>query len=65
MCIQSEQISQILKEDDNGEMMQNAIGQGRTQITPIHLAMITCAVANRGILMKPYMIQRVESARRR
>ena len=24
--------------------------------------MITCAVANRGILMKPYMIQRVESA---
>ncbi len=61
-CVYNQSSLQILKEDDNGEMMQNAIGQGRTQITPIHLAMITCAVANRGILMKPYMIQRVESA---
>ena len=43
-------------------MMQNAIGQGRTQITPIHLAMITSSVANGGILMKPYMVRRIESA---
>jgi len=53
---------EILKDDDNGEMMQNAIGQGRTQITPLHLAMITSAVANGGVLMKPYMLDRVETA---
>ena len=41
--------------------MQNAIGQGRTQITPVHLALITAAVANDGVLMKPHMINRIES----
>lgn len=43
------------------EMMQTSIGQGKTQITPIHLNMITCAIANKGILMKPYVIDRVEN----
>lgn len=43
------------------EMLQTSIGQGKTQITPIHLNMITCAVANKGILMKPYVIDRVEN----
>lgn len=44
------------------EMMQTSIGQGRTQMTPMHLHMITSAVANGGVLMKPYVIDRVESA---
>ena len=43
------------------EMIQTSIGQGRTQITPIHLNMITCAIANNGLLMKPYVIDRVEN----
>lgn len=43
------------------EMMQTSIGQGKTQITPMHLNMITCAIANKGILMKPYVIDRVEN----
>lgn len=43
------------------EMMQTSIGQGKTQITPIHLNMITCAIANGGILMKPYVVDRVEN----
>lgn len=46
----------------DGEMMQTSIGQGRTQITPMHLNMITCAIANGGVLMKPYVIDWVESA---
>lgn len=41
------------------EMMQTSIGQGRTQITPIHLNMITSAIANNGVLMKPYVMDRV------
>ncbi|MBR1931261.1 MAG: penicillin-binding protein 2 [Lachnospiraceae bacterium] len=46
---------------DTDEMLQTSIGQGRTQITPIHLNMITCAIANNGILMKPQVIDRVEN----
>lgn len=44
------------------EMMQTAIGQGRTQMTPLHLNMITAAIANNGIMMKPYLIDHVETA---
>lgn len=43
------------------EMMQTSIGQGKTQITPIHLNMITGAIANGGTMMKPYVIERVEN----
>lgn len=41
------------------DMVQMAIGQGATQMTPLHLAMITSTIANDGILMKPYMIDRI------
>lgn len=37
------------------EIIQTSIGQGKTQITPLHLNMITCAIANDGVLMKPYV----------
>ncbi len=44
------------------ERVQTSIGQGRTMISPMHNAMITAAIANGGILMSPYLIERVESA---
>lgn len=44
------------------EMMQTSIGQGKTQITPFHLNLITCAIANGGTLMKPYVMERVENS---
>ena len=47
---------------DTWEILQTSIGQGNTQITPIHNAMITATIANGGILMKPYLLERVESA---
>lgn len=46
----------------DSDMMQNAIGQGKTQISPLHLAMITAAVANDGEMMKPYLVKSVKSA---
>ncbi len=49
-------------ESSSGEVMTTAIGQGDTLVTPLHMALITAAVANGGILMKPYCISRVESA---
>lgn len=44
------------------KLIQTAIGQGETLITPIHLNMITAAIANDGILMEPYLIDAVKSA---
>lgn len=47
---------------DTWEILQTSIGQGTTQITPLHNAMITAAIANGGTLMKPYFLSSVESA---
>lgn len=46
---------------DTWEILQTSIGQGLTQMTPMHNAMITSAIANGGILMNPYLIDRVEN----
>ena len=46
----------------NDDMMQAAIGQGKTVITPLHLNMITAAIANDGKMMAPYMVDEVRSA---
>ena len=43
------------------EMIQISIGQGKAQITPMHMNMITAAIANDGLLMKPRFINRVLS----
>ncbi len=45
-----------------GEVMQTAIGQGKTQITPYHMNLITQAIANDGVLMKPYVISGIYTA---
>ncbi len=51
-----------LKDGANAdEIMQTAIGQGKTQISPVHNAMIAAAIANDGIVMKPYLVDRVTS----
>ena len=42
--------------------MQTAIGQGNTLVSPAHMALITCAVANGGTIMKPTLIDKVVSA---
>ncbi len=43
-------------------VMQTAIGQGNTLVSPAHMALITCAVANGGTIMKPTLIDKVVSA---
>ncbi|MCM1122707.1 MAG: penicillin-binding transpeptidase domain-containing protein [Eubacterium sp.] len=45
----------------DSDIMQAAIGQGTTQITPLQLNMITCAIANKGVLMKPYLVECVKN----
>ena len=41
--------------------MTTAIGQGNTLVTPLQMAMITSTVANGGIMMKPYYVDRIQT----
>lgn len=45
----------------NPLLMQTSIGQGNTLVSPMHMAMITSAIANEGTLMKPYYVDHVET----
>lgn len=44
------------------EILQTSIGQGSTQMSPMHNALLTAAIANGGMLMTPYLIDHVENA---
>lgn len=39
------------------DMIQASIGQGTTLTTPLLNTMITCAIANGGVMMKPYLLE--------
>ncbi|MCR4691007.1 MAG: penicillin-binding protein 2 [Lachnospiraceae bacterium] len=53
-----------LSEQDNlEEKLQTAIGQGHTLVTPLEMNMITCAIANQGKCMTPYVVDRIENAK--
>lgn len=52
----------VLKKDsDSGEIPQTVIGQGKTQITPLHAALLVSTIANGGAMMKPYVVDRIEN----
>lgn len=44
------------------DLLQTGIGQGRTTISPVHMLMITSAIANDGILMRPYVVSEIQNA---
>lgn len=43
-------------------IMQTSIGQGETLVSPMHMALITCAIANDGILMDTYMVDHIKNS---
>ena len=48
--------------DESGstaDRMMTAMGQGETQVSPYHMALITSAIANGGVLMEPYLVDSV------
>lgn len=58
----SRQSSFVLNQDtSDSQVMQTAIGQGETLMTPMHLALVTSAIANNGVLMRPYVIDHTEN----
>ena len=44
------------------EVIQTSIGQGKTQISPLQLNLITAAIANKGKLMQPGLVDEIRSA---
>lgn len=51
----------LKKDSETGTVMQTAIGQATTEVTPMHMALITAAIANGGNLMEPYFIESIEN----
>lgn len=43
-------------------VVETSIGQGKTMVSPLHMAMVASAVANGGIMMKPYIVSHSETA---
>lgn len=47
------------KNSDSSEIMMTAMGQGKTTVSPYHMALITQAIANGGNVMEPYLVDSV------
>ncbi|MDR2167985.1 MAG: hypothetical protein LBE35_09090 [Clostridiales bacterium] len=49
-------------EPELSELVETAIGQGRTLATPLNMALLAAAIANDGIMPEPFMVERVVGA---
>jgi peptidoglycan glycosyltransferase len=47
------------KEDSEVDPGRLAFGQERLQVTPIQMAMVSATIANGGLVMRPYVVERV------
>lgn len=52
----------LTKKTEKSDLPQAVIGQGNTLMTPFHNALLMCAVANDGILLKPTLVDQIKSA---
>ena len=43
-------------------LVWSGIGQGTVQVTPMHMCMISAAVANGGVMQEPILVRRIESS---
>ena len=51
----------VTKNTEDSQMPQIVIGQGDTLITPLNNALIMCAIANNGVIQKPYLADHIEN----
>lgn len=61
--IPSSQSSFKHKTMSKAEMAAAGIGQGKILVTPLHMALISSAIANDGVMMKPQLVNRIENRR--
>ncbi len=50
-------------QSDKNDIPQTVIGLGKTQITPLHNALIISTIANNGIMMEPYLVDKVVNSK--
>jgi penicillin-binding protein A len=53
--------SRFPEDPNEPQTAQSAIGQFDVRATPLQMAMVAAAVANRGVLMAPYLVQEVQA----
>lgn len=53
---------QPARELNSAETARTGFGQFEVQATPLQMAMVVSAIANRGTLMRPHLVQNVQSA---
>lgn len=57
----SKSIFSLTEDSDNSELIDTAIGQGKTMVTPLDINMITAAAANGGTMYTPQITQGIKS----
>lgn len=51
----------LTKDSNINEIVETSIGQGKTLVTPLYMAMVTSAIANNGVMMQPYIVDHTET----
>ena len=51
--------SRVPAEMNKPQLAQSSIGQYDVRVTPLQMAMVAAGVANRGVVMKPYLVESV------
>ncbi len=46
--------------DRRAALADTGYGQGQLLVTPVQMALVTAAIANEGVMMKPYLVERIE-----
>lgn len=49
----------LKSKESNGKLGWTSIGQGDVLVTPLHMAMISAAIANNGVMMEPRLLKQV------
>lgn len=52
----------VTEESGTWTMMQTAIGQGETMMSPLHEVILASAIANKGVLAEPKILKQVQSS---
>ncbi|MFV0364002.1 MAG: peptidoglycan D,D-transpeptidase FtsI family protein [Suipraeoptans sp.] len=52
----SKSVVGLEESSSDADKMMTAMGQGKVQVSPYHMALITSAIANGGSLMEPYIV---------
>jgi len=55
----SQSIVSLTRFSNLNELAETSIGQGKTLVTPLYMAMLISAVADDGKMMQPYMVEKI------